>query len=373
MRSFFAAGILILGISAGALAGGPQLRPKHSAITDEDRAFWSFQPVKKVTPPQQQDESWGRNPIDAFVVSSLREHGLPPSAQADRVTLIRRATFELHGLPPTSSDVDAFVADGSPDAYEKLIDRLLDNPRYGERWARHWFDVVRYAESDGYKQDAFRPNAFRYRDYVIRSFNEDKPYDRFVTEQLAGDEIAPDDPDVLVATGYFRHGPYEYNQRDVPRQWADILNEITDVTGDALLGLSMGCARCHDHKFDSIRQADYYRLQAFFTPLLLRDDVTLATSAERAQFAAAQAAWERKTAVIRAEIAAIEAAIRAEDGGGRAVEIPARDAGAARCPAGRPHAVRAAVGGAGKPAGVRPGRESSGQDRCEERGAQGAL
>ena len=182
------------------------------------------------------------------------------------MTLIRRATFDLHGLPPTPAEVEAFVDDTSPDAYEKLIDRLLASPRYGERWGRHWLDLVRYAESDGFKQDAYRPNAWPYRDYVIQSFNDDKPYDRFVTEQLAGDEIAPGDPDALVATGYLRHGVYEYNQRDVPKQWSQMLNDVTDVTGDAFLGLSMGCARCHDHKFDPILQADYYRLQAFFAP-----------------------------------------------------------------------------------------------------------
>jgi hypothetical protein len=307
MRSPIAAGILAVVFATVALAGPPQLRAKHSPITDADRAFWSFQPVKHVTVPKAADDPWCRNPIDAFILSSLREHQLAPSRQADRVTLIRRATFDLHGLPPTPAEVDAFVNDPSSDAYEKLIDRLLASPRYGERMARQWLDLVRYAESDGFKQDAYRPNAWRYRDYVVRSFNDDKPYDRFVTEQLAGDEIAPDDSEVIIATGYLRHWPYEYNQRDAPKQWADILSDITDVTGDALLGLSVGCAKCHDHKFDPILQSDYYRLEAFFTPMLPRDDVPLASQSERAEFAKQQAAWEQKTAVLRAELAAIEA------------------------------------------------------------------
>jgi hypothetical protein len=308
MRSPIAAGILAVLFVMPALAGGPpELRSKHSPITDSDRAFWSFRPVKVVTPPEVKGDSWCRNPIDAFIVSSLHQHGLDPSGQADRVVLIRRATFDLHGLPPTPAEVDAFVKDPSSDAYERLLDRLLASPRYGERMARQWLDLVRYAESDGFKQDAYRPNAWRYRDYVIRSFNEDKPYDRFVAEQLAGDEVAPDDPNVIVATGYLRHWPYEYNQRDVPKQWADILSDVTDVTGDALLGLSVGCAKCHDHKFDPILQSDYYRLQAFFAPMLPRDDVPLASEAEQATFAKQQAEWERKTAVVRAQIAVIEA------------------------------------------------------------------
>ena len=172
------------------------------------------------------------------------------------------------------------MQDTSADKYERLVDRLLDDPRYGEKWARHWLDVVRYAESDGWRQDAFRPQAYRYRDYVIRSFNEDKPYDCFVREQIAGDEIAPGDRDALTATAMLRHGIYEYNQRDVETQWDNILNEITDVTGDAFLGLGMACARCHDHKFDPIPQTDYFQLRAFFEPIVWREDQPLASVEE---------------------------------------------------------------------------------------------
>ncbi|MFH1303141.1 MAG: DUF1553 domain-containing protein, partial [Planctomycetota bacterium] len=205
-------------------------------------------------------------------------------------------------LPPTVEQINAFVNDPSPDAWSRLIDGLLESPHYGEKWARHWLDVVRYAESDGFNQDAFRPEIWRYRDYVIRSFNSDKPYSRFVKEQLAGDEIAPHDPDALAATGFLRHYLYEYNQRDSRTQWNDILDNITDATGDVFMGVSMGCARCHDHKFDPISHQDYYRLQAFFAPLMPRDDVPFATPRELAEYNQKLDIWEKKTAEIRKQI-----------------------------------------------------------------------
>jgi hypothetical protein len=276
----------------------PATRSKQRKITDEDRAFWSFQPLKDSAVPPIEG-TWARNPIDHFILAKLKQERLTPAPEADRAALIRRVTFDLHGLPPTAEEVDAFVNDPSPKAYENLVDRLLASPRYGEHWARHWFDIVRYAESDGYKQDAYRSNAWPYRDYVIKSFNNDKPYDRFVTEQLAGDEIAPDDPEVIVATGYLRAGMYEYNARHVRRQWEVILTEVTDVTGDAFLGLSMQCARCHNHKFDPILQTDYFRLQAFFAPMLPRQDILLGSPEQKA-------AWLEKAAPIRAQIDAIE-------------------------------------------------------------------
>ncbi len=283
----------------------PLAKSKKRIITDEDRGFWSFQPVKDAVPPAT-DDGWCRNPIDHFILAKLQAEGLTPAPEADRPTLIRRLTFDLHGLPPTPAEVDAFTRDPAPDAYEKLLDRLLASPRYGEHWARHWLDLVRYAESDGFKQDAFRPNAWPYRDYVIKSFNDDKPYDRFVTEQLAADEIAPGDPTLAVATGYFRHGVYEYNQRDVPKQWSQMLDDVTDVTGDVFLGLSMGCARCHDHKFDPILQADYYRLRAFFAPMLPRNDLPLATAEEYAAYQAAETEWQKKATSLLDQIATVE-------------------------------------------------------------------
>ena len=279
-------------------------------ISAEDRAFWSFQPLRDATPPTSGDDTWSRNEIDRFVLQRLTAEGLQPSEEADRFTLVRRVYFDLTGLPPTPEEIAAFVNDGSPTAYEALVDRLLKSPRYGERWARHWLDLVRYAESDGYKQDSYRPNAWRYRDYVIRAFNDDKPYDRFVLEQLAGDEVAPQDLDALAATAYLRHWIYEYNQRDVRTQWTNVLNDITDVTADVFLGLGLGCARCHDHKFDPIPREDYYRLQAFFTPLMPRDDIPFATAAETAEHQKKQAVWEEKTAAIRAELDEIERPFR---------------------------------------------------------------
>jgi Protein of unknown function (DUF1549)/Protein of unknown function (DUF1553)/Planctomycete cytochrome C len=285
----------------------------HGTITDEDRRWWAFQPVKSpVVPEIRNPQTEVRNPIDAFVIAKLQSAGLTPAPPADRRTLIRRVTFDLIGLPPTPAEIEAFVNDQSTDAYEKLVDRLLDSPRYGERMARIWFDVARFAESDGFKADDERPGAWRYRDYVIESFNADKPYDRFIKEQLAGDEIAPDDAYALVATGFLRAGVYEYNNRDVRGQWDAILNELTDTVGDAILGLGMGCARCHDHKFDPILQKDYYRLRAFFAGLSAREDIPVATERQQAEYRARLAKWEAETREIRAKIEALEGPVRAK-------------------------------------------------------------
>ncbi|MFN3484561.1 MAG: PSD1 and planctomycete cytochrome C domain-containing protein [Planctomycetota bacterium] len=291
--------------SAAPPSAPPRARPEKE-ITSRDREFWSFRPPRDPAPPEVRSPGLCRNPVDRFIQARLETEGLTPAPEADRRTLIRRLTYDLHGLPPTPEEVEAFERDPAPDAYERLVDRLLADPRYGERWARFWLDLVRYAESDGHRQDAYRPHAWRYRDYVVRAFNEDKPYDRFILEQLAGDEIAPDDPSILVATGYLRLGMYEYNQRDVPRQWADILNDLTDVTADVFLGLGMGCARCHDHKFDPLLQKDYYALQAFFAAVLWRDDLSLAAPREREAYRTARAAWEEKTAAVRADMAVLE-------------------------------------------------------------------
>ncbi len=287
-------------------------RAPDVAISDEDRAFWSFQPVVDLAVPVVQNGAWCRNAIDSFILARQEAVGLSPAPEADSRTLIRRLTFDLTGLPPTPDEVEEFVNDGSPDAYDRLVDRLLASPRYGEHGAHYWLDLVRYAESDGYKQDGYRENAWRYRDYVIRSLNDDKPYDQFVREQLAGDELAPDDTDARIATAYFRHGLYEYNQRDVRGQWRDILNDVTDTTGDVFLGLGMGCARCHDHKFDPILQRDYFRLQAFFANISFRDDLALATPDAIAEHERRQAEWEAATADIRRQIDELEAPLLAE-------------------------------------------------------------
>ena len=284
--------------------------PRYKKLTDEDRKWWSFQRVRAVQPPPVKDGGWARNEIDRFVYAKLQEPGLRPAAEADRRTLLRRLYLDLIGLPPTAEESDTFVSDKSPDAYEKRVDQLLADSRYGEKWARHWLDLVRYAESDGYKSDGFRPNSWRYRDYVIRSLNADKPFDRFLEEQIAADELWPNDPEALVGLSYLRLWIYEYNQRNVKGQWASILNDITDVTGDAFLGLGLQCARCHDHKFDPILQKDYYRFQAFFAALEPKERAVLATPEQLRDYEGQMAIWEAKTAAIREQIEALEGPVR---------------------------------------------------------------
>lgn len=279
---------------------------KREKITDEDRAFWSFQPLKRPQVPVIDKDTWSRGPIDRFVLAQLQAAELTPADEASPEHLVRRLYFDLTGLPPTSTEIADYLQDTSADKYERLVDRLLASPRYGERAARLWLDLVRYAESDGYRQDAYRPHAWRYRDYVVQSFNANKPYDQFVREQLAGDELAPHDPNALAATGYLRLGIYEYNAKDALTQWNFILNDITDVTADVFLGMGMSCARCHDHKFDPILQADYFRLRAFFAPIMPQDALPLGTPEQLAEYRAKLAAWEEKTAAIRAELDKME-------------------------------------------------------------------
>ena len=285
---------------------GPVLRKVKDKITPADREYWAFQPVRRATLPEVANDVWSRGPIDRFLLNRLQQEQLTPAPEADRGTLIRRLSFDLTGMPPSPAEIAEFKNDASPEAYERLVDRLLARPQHGEQWARHWLDLVRYAESDGYKQDEYRPQAWRYRDYVIRSLNEDKPYPQFIREQLAGDEIEPQTPESLVATGYMRLGIYEYNQRDVRGQWSVILNDITDVTADVFLGMGMSCARCHDHKFDPILQKDYFALQAFFTPILPRDDVPVCLPSERSEYQKKLAAWEKRGAEILQELAELE-------------------------------------------------------------------
>ncbi|MDB6136810.1 MAG: Planctomycete cytochrome [Verrucomicrobiales bacterium] len=276
-------------------------------LTAEDRAWWSFQPVADPAPPEVGNAAWAQSPVDRFIFAALDQAGLTPAMEAPKATLIRRLSFDLLGLPPSRQEVEDFVSDTSPDAWPKLVDRLLDSPHYGERQARLWLDLVRYAESDGYKADAYRPDAWRYRDYVIEAFNADKPYDRFIREQLAGDELFPDDPQALVATGYLRHWIYEYNNRDAVGQWSVILNDITDTTADVFMGLGLQCARCHDHKFDPLLQKDYYRLQAYFAAVEPRGGTVILPASERAARQAKQAAWEAATAEVRQRIEELRA------------------------------------------------------------------
>ena len=258
--------------------------------TAAERRHWAFQPIADPTPPIFADpvaKAWIRTPVDAFVLASLREAKLQPAPEADRATLIRRVAYDLTGLPPTPEEIAAFVADRSPQAYENLVERLLASPHYGEQWARHWLDVVRFAESDGYEYDTHRPDAYRFRDYVIAAFNQDKPYDQFVREQLAGDELDPKSSELLVASGFNRLGPLRKNQgnQEVASSRTEVLTEMTNIVGGAFLGVTVGCARCHDHKFDPIRQSDYYRLQGYFAQTD-SNDVIVATPEEQAQYRA---------------------------------------------------------------------------------------
>jgi hypothetical protein len=287
------------------------LRPRGK-ITDEDRQWWAFQPVRKPSLPPDSTNGWAQNPIDRFIHDRLRREGLTPAPAADPRAFIRRVTFDLIGLPPTPEEVAAFEracqVGNRESAIENLADRLLASPRYGERWARHWLDLVRYAESDGYRVDDYRPHVWRYRDWVVRAFNDDLPYDRFVQAQLAGDELWPGDPQLArVATAFLRHWIYEYNNRDARGQQQTILNDLTDVTGDVLLGMGVQCARCHDHKFDPILQQDYFRLQAFFAPLLPRQDLVVATEREQREHDRRLALWREAARDTLAQIEALEA------------------------------------------------------------------
>ena len=288
------------------------IRPASSAskVTQKDRTHWSFQPVRKQKVPVISNDKWSRNEIDKFILQKQQKVGLAPASEADRRTLIRRVTFDLTGLPPTPLEVEAFVKNENPNAWQDLIERLLDSPAYGEQWGHYWLDVVRYAESDGFRADGYRSNAWRYRDYVINSFNNDKPYDQFVREQIAGDELHPNDPQAMIATGFLRLGIYEHNQRDALTQWDDILNEMTDVTADTFLALGMNCARCHDHKFDPLPQEDYYGLRAFFAPVLMVDEGVVATEAEKQAYDKQYQQWSKETANLREKIQEIEAPAR---------------------------------------------------------------
>ncbi len=235
---------------------------KKKEFTAEQKAYWAYQPVKATTPPQNA----GRTAIDKFLVAKLNDKGLAIGTPASKATLIRRAYYDLTGLPPTPKQIDDFVADSDPKAFEKLIDNLLASPQYGEKWGRHWLDIVRYAETNGYERDGTKPNAWRYRDYVIRYFNDDRPYDQFIREQLAGDELPRKDGaiDPIIATGYFRLGVWDDEPADRLQAKFDSYDDIVTITGQAFLGMTLNCARCHDHKGDPLLQEDYYKLVAFF-------------------------------------------------------------------------------------------------------------
>lgn len=277
--------------------------------------WWSLQPLQDPPPPPLVDlpPEWSHSVIDRFIYAKLREKGLKPSPPADRRTYIRRATFDLLGLPPTPEEIDHFVHDASPDAYEKLIDRLLASPHYGERWGRHWLDVIRFGESHGYEQNHLRERAWPFRDYIIRSFNQDKPFSQMALEQLAGDQIAPDDPEVAVATGFLVAGVHDTvkieNIEGELQKRANELDDMVLTTGAAFLGLTVNCARCHDHKFDPISQVDYYRIQAAFAGVQ-HAERELATREEREQREAKEKPLRDELERVNQRLAALKEARR---------------------------------------------------------------
>lgn len=274
----------------------------------EARRFWAFRAIQAPSLPAVADRSWPRSRVDYFVLHELERRDLSPAPTASRATLIRRVYFDVLGLPPTPEQVRQFVASTDPNAYQHLVDSLLASPRFGERWAQHWLDVVRYAESEGFEYDRALPGAWRFRDYVIQACNADKPYDQFVTEQLAGDELDPHDPTLRIAAGFHRLGSVRRNagNQKVASSRNEVLTERTDIVGTAFLALTIGCARCHDHKFDPIPQQDYYRFQAYFAATE-EENIPLATDSQ-------QQAWQDTTDRITARIKALKKDLARQDG-----------------------------------------------------------
>ena len=301
----------ITGISPGratvAIETTPVRQPGY-AVTEKDRQFWSFMKPVRPAAPSVKNRAWVRNEIDAFVLSKLEQNGLQPSPPADPRTLLRRVYFDLIGLPPSPQEIDEFLKDPSEAAYQKVIESLLASPHYGERWGRHWLDLARYADSGGYEFDVDRPQAWRYRDYVINSFNEDKPYDQFIREQLANDQIKPQDAQALIPTGFCRNGPTVDNANNEETRM-DELDDMVSTTSSVFLGLTVGCARCHDHKYDPIPQRDYYRMQAIFFPFQ-KADHPLVPRAEVEAFAARQKEIDELVKPLKKKIALIEKPVR---------------------------------------------------------------
>ncbi|MDE0890227.1 MAG: DUF1553 domain-containing protein [Phycisphaerales bacterium] len=258
-------------LEGGTWADGVGADPGDASLEDMEIPlggnWWAWQPLERPTIPAVSDQGWIRNPIDAFVLAKLEAAGLAPAPEADRYVLIRRVALDLTGLPPTPEDVTTFIEDDSPDAYEQMVDRYLTSPQHGVKWARHWLDAVRYADTDGYERDRIKPSAWRYRDWVVNAINQDKPIDRFFIDQLAGDEIEDRNIDSLIATGFYRLGIWDDEPTDVKLAQFDDLDSIIDVVSRNMMGMSIACARCHAHKRDPILQGDYYRLAAIFRDL----------------------------------------------------------------------------------------------------------
>ena len=284
-------GLLGAWIDQGAAYGGGGVEESTEA-TPAATDHWAFQAVQRPPVPRVHNAEWVRNPIDSFVLAKLEQRGWKPSGPATPRALLRRLYLDLIGLPPTLAEQEALLENASPESFDRLVDDLLQRPGYGERWARHWLDLVRYAETNGYERDNTKPHAWRYRDYVIRAFNNDKPYDRFIIEQLAGDEVDEVSPETLVALGYNRLGPWDDEPADVVQDRFDQLDDIVTTTSQAFLGMTLGCARCHNHKFDPLTARDYYSMVAIFNGLLRPRigrnelDLPLGSRAELDRFAA---------------------------------------------------------------------------------------
>jgi hypothetical protein len=310
---------------------GDRMPPEGAPLTDSQIALlrrwieqgaewnehWAFEAPKPQQPPTVKNANWVANSIDSFILSKLELNGLSPAAPANNTALLRRVTFDLTGLPPTPADVEAFLGDNSADAYEKVVDRLLKSEHYGEKWARHWLDVVRYADTNSFERDGPKPNAWRYRDYVIRSFNDDKPYDQFVREQLAGDELPQVTSDSIIATGFYRLGLWDDEPADRLLALYEGFDDIITTTSQAFLGLTVNCARCHDHKIDPIPQRDYYSLLAFFQGITPNGNpnpnverAVFENNAAREAYDTAVKAHQNKLNAVQARVSVIEREFR---------------------------------------------------------------
>ena len=290
--------VIILFLARFAHAADPE------SVAGQDH--WAWKPLVAILPPDINEIRWADSPVDRFISARRETAGIEPAAVASREQMMRRISFDLIGLPPSPVEVDEYLQDASPDAWERVIDRLLASPHYGERWGRHWLDLARYADSNGYEFDEVRPDAWRYRDYVIDSFNSDKPYSRFIREQLAGDEIDPDEPAAMIATGFNLLGPDMTDSSDQVQRRQNTLNDMTDTAGSVFLGLTIGCARCHDHKFEPISMVDYYGLQAFFTHAKFHSNLNIVPVSQRAALAEAIGRFESERNVVQSELDELE-------------------------------------------------------------------
>ena len=308
LRRWIAEGASLAGKTEAPL---PDTLPTEDRIGEHARRHWSFRPIRSTPLPSLENRAWPETAVDAFVLATLEQRSWQPAPSVSRAQLLRRVTFDLHGLPPTPEQVDAFVRDDAPDAYDRVIDQLLASPGYGEHWAQFWLDVVRFAETEGFEYDRHLPGAWRYRDYVIDAFNQDKPLDQFIREQLAGDEVAPGDTVAQSAAIFHRLGAVRRNagNPEIALSRNEVLTERTNIVGEAFLGLTIGCARCHNHKLEPILQRDYYRLQAYMAASQ-EYNMCLAPTAE-------QAAWDAEVADIDAQLKQLQQQLAAADDGAK--------------------------------------------------------